>query len=308
MSLRFFVFVALEISASMGLSTFAAAGECDSIKIWTRKAGDYSGSAENLPDREVTIPLTSLKTKVRRLVDTQYTGEKSFKVQPLEDIIASYKRDGKLDLVLLHFQNKMVVPLSLDESESFKNKIFLATAISTDGKWTSEFPIVVRPDETLRDPRPIRFCGNKLVVTKPFSFRLAGQNMTPKPFTPWRHVDSLVSIEFAEKNAYYAQFDIGKSAQSAEGFQVFKNRCQFCHGVQRVGADLGWDYAGPIPAYEKRPAASLFLHVKYEKVDSFRLGTIMPPQSDIQEHEATVLWQWLKDVAKLKLHPYQPRT
>ncbi len=306
MNLRMILFAVLEIFAAMSLSSIAAGAECNTIKMWTRAPGDYSSSAENLPQHEVSLLTNSLQTQVKRLSDTQYTGEKLFKAISLEELISSYKHKFKSNLVLLHFQNKMIIPLSLDDIADFKGKIFLATAIKHDGKWITEFPIVERPNDTWRDPRPIRFCGNKMVVSNPYSFRLAGQNMTPKPFTPWHHVNSLVGIEFADKNAYYAQFDIGKSPQVAEGFQVFKNRCQYCHGAQRVGADLGWDYAGPIPAYEKRPVASLFLHVKYEKAEAFRLGTIMPPQSDIQEHEATVLWQWLKDVAKLKLRPYKP--
>ena len=305
MQLRYVRFVACLYPVCFSLASFAE-GDCKDIKLWTRRAGDYSGSADNSPVREVSFPLTGDGFKVKGLWDLQYGGKRAFKEIALEDVISGYKSESRTDLILLHFQNKMIIPLSLDDASSYKGKIVLANSIKVDGKWTAEFPIVERKDPGLKDPRPIRFCGNKIVVSEPQSFLLAGQKTSPKIFTPWRYVDSLTGIEFADKTAYYAQFDVGKSPQSEEGFQVFKNRCQYCHGAQRVGADLGWDYAGPRPAFEKRPAASLYLHVKYEKAESFRLGTIMPPQPDIQEHEATVLWQWLKDVAKIKLHPYRP--
>ena len=73
-----------------------------------------------------------------------------------------------------------------------------------------------------------------------------------------------------------------------------------------VGAGMGWDYAGPIPAYEKRQPNSLLLHVKYEKPEKFQIGTIMPAQTDMQARESNAMWFWLRDIAKEKLRPYTP--
>lgn len=287
----------------------ADAGVCPDLNIWKRKAGNYTDGAEVAKLQEASFKwnVVSSSAKVKKIFDGQYQKEETYKVVRLLDILDLYKPTvAGSDLLLLHFQNGMIIPLPLDDTTGFRDKIYVATAIKVEKSWTSEFPAVTRNDPVLRDPRPLRFCGNKLVVVKPLSFRLAEQNRTLSQFTPWRHVDSLVGVELADKRAYYEQFNIGKSAQASAGFQVFKNRCQFCHGVQRIGAELGWDYAGPIPAFEKRQPDSLFLHVKYEKVEQFRLGTIMPSQPDMQKDEANSLWLWLKDAAQNKTKPYAP--
>lgn len=304
---RFFItFLAL---SSAWTSALAESSTCDGLRIWKRKPGNYTDGADIPRMHEETLRWNAIaaNAKVRKIFDVQYQKEESYKVVRLVDILDLYKatKSGS-DLLLLHFQNGMIIPLSLDDTAAFQDKVYVSTAIKVEKSWTSDFPTVSRDDPYLRDPRPIRFCGNKMVVTKPLSFRLAEQNKTLSLFTPWRHADSLTGLELADRKAYYDQFDIGKSAQANLGFQVFKNRCQFCHGVQRIGAELGWDYAGPIPAFEKRQPDSLFLHVKYEKVEQFRLGTIMPSQPDMQREEANQLWQWLRDVAKNKTKPYSP--
>lgn len=297
--------------ALTGVSNAANADttDCQTIQIWKRKPGNYTDGADIPRIQEVKLSVAEIAAKAtpRKLFDTQYQKAESFKVTALWDLLDRYNsnRDG-FDLALLHFQNGMIIPISLEESLDLRDKIYVATAIKIEKLWTSDFPQVTRPDPLLRDPRPVKFCGNKMVVIKPLSFLLPGQTKTLTHFTPWRHADSLVGVELASQRAYYDQFDIGKSPQAKAGFQVFKNRCQFCHGVQLVGASLGWDYAGPIPAFEKRQPDSLFLHVKYEKAEQFRFGTIMPSQPDMQKSEATNLWHWLKDAAKNKTKPYKP--
>lgn len=280
--------------------------QCQSIKTWTRRAGDYRGGNEVARLNEASIQLVNLKAKARLLFDAQYQEKKEFKAVSINELLASTEKSSSTNMVLLHFRNKMILPLSVSELGHLKDKIYMATAIKAEKAWTTDFPIVQREDPMWRDPRPIRFCASKIVVPDPWAFRLAGQNTTIKSFSPWQYVDTLVGIEFVNREAYFAQFAVGQSPLANEGFQVFKNRCQFCHGAQQVGASMGWDYAGPIPAYEKRQPDSLLLHVKYEKAEKFSLGTIMPAQSDMQMQESKAMWNWLRDVAKFEVRPYLP--
>jgi mono/diheme cytochrome c family protein len=217
-----------------------------------------------------------------------------------------YKRSSQINLALLHFDNNMIIPLDLDYPERFENKIFLAIAIKEEKKWVDSFPAVEREDPMWRDPRPIRFCKHKLITTSKAPILFAGQSKINKTLNPLKYVSSLTGVEFANSAAYYQQFDTAKSEQSMQGLSIFKNRCQFCHGTHQVGASMGWDFAGPIPAYEKRKPDSLLLHVKYEDAEQIQRGTLMPAQSDFQEKEAKALWHWLKTTAKEPVRSYNP--
>ncbi len=285
--------------------TAYAETDCGSIKMWTRRPGDYRDGNDIQPMHEKILDMGKLPVKKHTAFDSQYGKKNRYQAVSLFTLIGDDSASSDNDLLLLHFHNKMIIPIFRNDRMA-ANAILIATAIEVDGKWTSEFPLVERDDPVYRDPRPIKFCGNKIIVSDPKGIKIAEQATSPKSFTPWRHIDSLTGVELANSSAYYRQFDVSTTPQGSEGFQVYKNRCQFCHGAQQVGAGLGWDYAGPIAAYAKRPPESLLLHVKYEKAQKFGLGIIMPSQPDITESEAKRLWIWLRDVATKKLKPYSP--
>jgi hypothetical protein len=217
------------------------------------------------------------------------------------------------DLVLLHFRNKMIIPCSRSRLlNSKKGVLWLATALwsGQHRSWSDTFPSLSKaPDKLYRDVRPIVFRGNKIVATKawtPRAFSSVGLNKTFGSFTPWRHVDSLVGIEFAQRSAYEAQFVVGKDKRVRRGFRVYQAVCQFCHGVRRVGAQFGWDFVEPYPIYKRRGGMSLFYHIKYRSTTAIAHGIMMPAIKGMTRKDAFAIWYWLKKSAKQPGKAYKP--
>ena len=103
-----------------------------------------------------------------------------------------------------------------------------------------------------------------------------------------------------------AQFAAGDSAQHAEGQRVFLSRCQFCHGVKKVGATFGWDFVEPIPVSQHRSAKSLALHVRSREGDAPEAGLMMPALRDVTEVEVTAVWKWMEAIGKQGPRRYVP--
>jgi len=294
------VLIVTSTMLSLAAPAFAS-GDGSKVEVWTRKPGIYA-SVPN-PDKGdlTTADLTSVASKPRLIMDAQYEKKIKIKGTTLAALLAKRSRPAGADMILLHFKNGMIIPISGSAAEKC---VTIAHSIESDGKWTSSFPAVTRPDKSEREIKSILFTGNKAIYT--CAKYLAPPSRTAPKISPWLHTDSLVGIEFAVMDAYYAQFDAGKTMAPMHGKDVFLARCQFCHGIRQVGARSGWDFVEPLPAYERRPAPVLENHVKYPKAYAAEMGLRMPHQRDVTEAEIKDLWSWLEAVVKNKTKPYKP--
>jgi hypothetical protein len=286
------------------------------IKMWTKKKGDYVDGNEPGKLNKKSKEMSTFKMQTITTYDVQYNKKKKYQGIYMSDLVKSYDlKNMNLDLVLFHFKNKMLIPIDLKNAQ--KNKtIFLALKVLKNKKWTSKFPIMEKLDTVYyyRDPNPTRFDNNKVVIfgKKNTFFYRNNKGKAVKRFTPWAHTNSLTGIEFVNARAYYRQFDISdsigknKSSDVSQGFKVFKDRCQYCHGVRMVGAGFGWDYVDPLKVSKMRDKKNLHLFVKYRKNDAFIRGLKMPNQIDLEVDETKLLWEWISAISKHKPHKYQP--
>lgn len=284
--LRLISFIVLSSSTRVGLAS--------SLDIWERQAGEYGDGGEVERGKVVSLDLGIIKTKERKLNDLQYRRENTYQAFPLAEIIAKARTlFQRGDMAILHFKNGMTIPWT----DQRKNEhLFLATKIKDDKAWATTFPEVNKFHDYYKDPRPIKFSGNKVVLS--VSALKLPEPDEALPFSPWLHTDSLLGIEFVQMNAYENQFDYGENV--AEGQAVFLSRCLYCHGVRRIGATFGWDFVHPTPIYLKRQKTDLFYHVKYPKADALRRGLMMPNQIDFTEKNASDLWDFMKAAANAK--------
>jgi len=289
----------------LALETSTLAAEVP-IRCWIRGQGQYEDGEIVKPDGERMLNLDTLPKISRKSKDIQYDGAtRTYIGVKLTDVIDACKlTNAAVDAVLLHFANGMIVPVSYPDSSLTKMDALVALGIrGKSDKDLKSFPPVGKKDERFNDPRPIRFTTNKIVVTSGFHPDVA-ESTAKDGFTPWRFTDTLKGIEFVNRKAWFAQFDV--DAAASEGFKVYQTRCQYCHGARKVGASFGWDYVTPLPIFEKRDPKSIFNHLKYPKWDALQMGLMMPAQGKMTEHEAEALWQWMKAVATVKhLKPYK---
>lgn len=277
--------------------------DVNGITLWSRKKGRFSDDQNPTKARPMTVDVADRTLVRRRMRDAQYGREVTVRGLRVADLIALYRPASHDDLALLHFENGMLIPLPLDAATLAKVDAFLAVSIcATGGRCTGEFPSVAKEDAyaVTNDPRPITFSWNKIVV--PSAWHPEVPSSRTPAFSPWRHADSLIGIEFVSARAYYAQFALGEP----EGLAVFRERCQFCHGARYVGAQYGWDFVTPLPLFEKRTPETLLNHVKYPKVSARDSGLMMPPQSDVTADEMTAIWRWMRKSAAKPLPAYRP--
>jgi mono/diheme cytochrome c family protein len=279
-------------------------GGVNVLAAWKRQPGQHS-DVEN-PDRGTVTAIDPYEFKralgPKRLMDLQYGERRSYRGVPLADLVNAYKAGARLDMVILHFEGGMRVPL-LRRDLGDLGAFVAVEACNERGKdCAPSFEDVGRRDVygDTEDPRPIKFSWNKLVVRK--AWHPGSRSVEPKKFSPWYHVDTLSGLEFADSAAYEAQFAVGTSGGEA----VYFDRCQYCHSTRHVGARFGWDFVTPLALYEKRAPDNLLNHVKYPKAMAQRLGIQMPPQKDVGAAEMQRLWDWMRDVAKQRLKPYAP--
>lgn len=270
------------------------------LPLWTRGKGLYAND-ESLPKKDLRkIMVTSASRQT--LKDIQYGGKSQvYAGAMLEDILKQYPKPPQVDLALLHFENGMIVPFPLENGDA--PKVFIAVALVEKDKLLPQFPPVERPHrEEVSDPRPIQFLQNKIVVSSPFHpmAHKKGQG----DFTPWRYVDSLKGIEFVNEGKYYGQFASDSSQDSMKGMTVFKERCQYCHGVRKIGAKLGWDFVEPLAVYKMKQPQNIYFHVAVPKMNAVERGLLMPAQKDITQAEAKSMWSWMKLQAEKKQNPY----
>jgi mono/diheme cytochrome c family protein len=221
----------------------------------------------------------------------------------LRSLLDVVERNGRSDLVLLHFANGMAVPLPIDDLEVLKTlDPFVATELQVAGLWITAFPMVTKGPEG-HDVRPLKFQANKLVVSTvahPFTTKASQGD----GFTPFKFADTLTGIEFVRAEEWYKQFDLGRTDGEKAGFVVFKSHCQFCHSVREVGGRYGIDFAKPAPVVDRIGVQGLYLHVRYRDRDAPEKGQMMPFFKDVTKDEVTALHAWLTLITKARPVPY----
>lgn len=263
--------------------------------------------SDGLRGRPVFLEPGALPLENRELADPQYSGAKKwFRGVPLGVLFAKAPPTGGADLALLHFQNGMLIPVHFRSADELKKlDVFVAVAIADQapdkgGAFSETFPPSSKPEAMGRDRRPLQFEGNKMVVPSGWHPMVAPK--ASKTFSPWRFADALVAVEYVRELAWYGQFDYG--APTAAGLAVFKGRCQFCHGVEKVGANYGWDIVQPLPIYKHRNAKSLALHTRYREGDAAEKGLMMPAFPEITTPEVEAVWKWFEAAGTLERPRY----
>lgn len=268
------------------------------IDLWIRP----SGNAER---KYVKVDLAAKpKTEVTR-EDLQYPGEKmKYRGVPLRSLLAAVERNGRSDLVLLHFANGMAVPLPIDDLELLKAlDPFVATELQVNNLWISAFPMVSKPGAEQRDVRPLKFQHNKLVVaSKVHAFTTKASQADG--FSPFLFTDTLTGIEFVRSAEWFKQFDVGTTPEEKAGFAVFKSHCQFCHSLREVGGRYGIDFLKPAPVVDRIGVQALYLHVRYRDRDAPEKGQMMPFFKDVTKDDVAALHAWLTAFTKARPVPY----
>ena len=269
------------------------------IPVWERVGGDHKHKNVTKKGGYKKVALADFKFKNISLLDSQYGQKRSYLAISLKKILAGRKMGKAVDTALLHFQNGMLIPVSIAKIMENPSKIHLAIAIkNASGVFSKTFPRLRKPNKLVRDPRPLRFKDHKLVVSDSAIFL----KKTVK-INPFRYADSLKAIELINENAYLHQFAV---PGAKKGHAAFANRCQFCHGARDIGASYGWDFVLPLPLYKKRDINSLMYHIKYIKQDALAMGLMMPQQKDVSKKEVAHIWEFLKASAKHQQNPYKP--
>ena len=268
------------------------------INLWIRP----SGSAER---KYVAVDLAAKPKKEVTREDIQYPGEKmKYRGVPLRSLLDAMERNGRSDMVLLHFANGMAVPLPIDDLELLKTlDPFVATELQVNNLWISAFPMVTKKGAEQRDVRPLKFGKNKMVVSSvvhPFTSKASQAD----GFTPFFFGDTLTGIEFVREDEWYKQFDIGRTDGEKAGFAVFKSHCQFCHSAREVGGRYGIDFIQPSPVVERIGVQGLYLHVRYRDRDAPEKGQMMPFFRDVTKDDVTALHAWLTALTTARPVPY----
>lgn len=294
------------LAAASTLALAAHAEAAQPVQLWVRAPGVY-GKKEQDPAKQnpQTVDLESLPQKQEQRTDVQYGTSAYYRGVALSDIWAKYTPPNGTDLALLHFHNGVVIPLPFRDAATMKRVapfVALSRSTTAEGPYRTELPPVNKSVEGYADIRQVAFSGNKIVVADGWHPEMTEPALAN--FSPWRLTGSLTGIEFVEGTAYYRQFV--PSADVRPGFEVFRQNCQFCHGVNKVGARFGWDYATPLPLHTYRSTEQkLYMHIAY-RVEYKATWQQMPALKHISQAEAGLLWQWMRAVSSAPMTRYTP--
>jgi len=298
---------ALIVMACLASGSLAAASGGDEgryVDLWTRKPGSYADGTNWPKGNQVRFDLDAHLGKAQDRYDFQYGRKYPFRGVLLKDVILSYKAPPEADTVLLHFANRMIVPIPRDESVLDRLGVLVAREVRIGKSWSKKFPSRSKNDPIYSDPRPINFSGNKLVVAS--AWHPGADKQGQSGFTPWRFSDALTGVEFVNRAAYERQFLVDDSPSTQAGLGEFMGRCAFCHSARQIGSRFGWDFVDPLPTYKQKAPEHLLNHVKYPKWDALERGLMMPAQKDVTSGEIFLLWKWMEAVATKPAKPYAP--
>jgi hypothetical protein len=283
-----------------------AAGANSVVTVGVRKpgAGGGDGLPEMAPARRVDLDSLT-PTRVERF-DAQYGGTRVFAAVPLQALLDQVKAPASADLALLHFANGIVVPLpyrDLAVMRRLQPWVARGMHLADKGMTVGEFDPITGKVREYIDVPVVKFVGNKVVVAERWHPDVPAR--AEKDLSPWAHVDSLIGIELVNAAAYNSMFNVDE--KTASGFALYRQSCQFCHGVRQVGAKFGWDFVVPYPVHKwRKPAQRLYMHVKLRRLDAVERGQMMPALKYMTPEDASAVWAWLESTANHPLRAYKP--
>lgn len=294
------------VSGSMiiaSLLMFVSVAQAAPLQAWVLSPGAYGRDPEPAPTAKKTLELDTLPQRQIQRIDAQYGASFHYRGVPLRELIKHYGPPAQTDLMLLYFRNGMVVPLPFRDVSVMTRLdpfVALATAPSAQGPFVPRFPLISKHLDKYADIPQVMFSDNKLVVSELWHPDVPAQ----ATFSPWTMVSSLSGIEFADSRAYYRQFDPSPEVRS--GFEIYRQSCQYCHGVHKIGASFGWDFGQSIDLHPNRNSP-LLLHFYVQ----YRLGTRasleqMPVLKHVSEEQAVQLLRWMRSVSTALPPPYSP--
>ncbi len=268
------------------------------IEVWVRgDAHPERGAPARLRTRRFNLDRLPLVESERP--DAQYGETFRYRGVAVRDLLDRYAPDKPLDLAILHFANGMAIPIPFRDAAAMKRlDPFVARALRSPRRarlQVNGFPPVSHKDAS-GERRPIEFSGNKLVVAERWHPEVPSGRESE--FSPWVYVDTLTGIELVTARAYYARFEAGTEVTVRRGLALFRENCQFCHGVRHVGASFGWDFvdAPAIRGY-RESAAHLYHNVAVKPRNAGQLGLMMPALAFLSEPDAAALRDWLTAIS-----------
>jgi mono/diheme cytochrome c family protein len=279
-------------------AALAADAPSSHLDVWQRQPGDHTGgfAARGTVAR---VSLAALPLVEAERFDLQYDARRVVRGLSLGALLKTLLPPKGADAALLHFANGMLVPVPVEGTPD----VFVAVAWKDGSGFTSRFPDVPKKGHEEADVRPITFGANKLVAA---GHAVPGAPALPGDFTPWRHVDSLVGVEFVRLGPYLAQYRVTDAPPVAAGLEQFRRACIYCHGARRAGAMAGWDFVDPMPAHLLHPSENkLLFHVRY-RANAAEAGLMMPALEAMSEADARALLAWLQALDANPLKPYAP--
>jgi hypothetical protein len=276
------------------------------LEVFTRTAGTHGTGGDAPPPKRARIDIAALPPIVVEMNDVQAETKRTYRGVRLSTVLAKANVKGG-DRALLHFENGMVIPVSLDGDGKPTTDPLIALAYQIDSEnFSTAFPTVAKRAEVTLDPRPLTFTWNKVVVETPALDSL--KDPTGEAFTPWRYIDSLKRIEIVKGASYDAQFLTTRTdPRVVTGAKIYMQSCQYCHGVRDSGATYGWDFMLPFALHTHRKPKDLLNHVSVAKANALEKGLMMPTQKNLTQEEIEALWIWSFALAKDEsLKPYTP--
>ena len=291
----------IAVKVALGLSLWTpitqAANDGGAVDMWLRRP--VASGGDSIKGNLLPLDLKGPKPEELESYDVQYERRVKVRGLHLRDIVGIFKPiPENVDVILLHTRRGMVVPISIARLRK-DIQVFIALEIQKDGKWSTAFPASIHVEAQSSKEVPTTFSGNKVVVGEEW-------RATETGFTPWRHLDSLVGIEFVESTAYANQFRNAKNATAGlKGSVVYLAHCQFCHGVKGVGATRGPELTAAVQNYGKDAVDRIHRQVQSPGAAGM-YPHFMPQQKDVTKDDIKDLVHWLDLLRGGSLAPYEP--
>jgi hypothetical protein len=248
-------------------------------------------------DAEVVVNLDAEPLQTRTVTDAF---GRTLMVQgvALEPLLARVPARKTNDAVRLRFANGAEVLLPRWRLPLFDPFIARRVRHSDNAPFTLDFEPVPLGEAHWRSARSLIFGGNRVFVSR------YEAPHDKNAFSPWGFLDSLVEVELVNERAWLTVFEVETGTR--RGVEVWRNRCQSCHGARQAGATFGWDFVRPLPLSTWRTPETLFTHVKDNKIKAAEQGLAMPPQPDVTREETDALHAWMVQLAHKPLRAYAP--
>ncbi len=170
---------------------------------------ELSWRVEGKAPERAQVTLSALEQVELVRVDLQYEREVKVKGVPLATLLERLPGDG--DLVLAHFSNGMIVPLP-DAKGMARLAPFVATSLWVEdgqgaGAWQA-LPPVAKKEAAGSDVRPIRFEGNKLIISE--RWHPAVPAKAQAIFAPWEHTNALTNSNASRRRRFVRSSSRGR--------------------------------------------------------------------------------------------------